>query len=70
MASNSISTLALKRDRQDQKLALAATKRLKTGRRGKLDATQLPTRYGSDNNADNLVDNDNAGSQVTGRPWT
>ena len=35
--------------------------------RNTLDATQLPTRYKTDNTLDN---NDNSGGLVTGRPWT
>lgn len=71
MAANGISTLTYKRDRQDAKLAAAATKRANTGRRNTLDATQLPTRYGvGDNSADAIVDNPNAGGLVEGRPWT
>jgi|TARA_R110000803_G_scaffold73829_2_gene137740 hypothetical protein len=35
--------------------------------RNTLDATQLPTRYKTDNTLDN---NANSGGLVTGRPWT
>tara|TARA_B100000902_G_scaffold368431_1_gene391767 strand:- start:49 stop:312 length:264 start_codon:yes stop_codon:yes gene_type:complete len=35
--------------------------------RNVLDATQLPTRYKTDNTLD---DNANTGGLVTGRPWT
>jgi hypothetical protein len=70
MAANGISTLPLKRDRQDAKLAAAAAKRGTTGRRDTLDVTQLPTRYPAGNNTDPLVDNPNAGGLVDGRPWT
>lgn len=72
MAANNISTLQYKRDRQDQKLAAAATKRQNDGKsRYTLDIDQLPTRYGiNSNDADDIVDNPNTGGLVTGRPWT
>lgn len=73
MAANNISTLQYKRDRQDQKLALAATKREnETPQRPYiLDANLLPTRYGiNSNDADDIVDNPNTGGLVLGRPWT
>ena len=64
MAANGISTLALKRDRQDQKLALANADRaarnvLEPGRYADVtaDATQLPTRYNASSNTGALVDN-------------
>jgi len=71
MATNSISTLEFKRQRQDAKLAAAAIKRASTGRRSTLDVTQLPTQYAvGDNDTNNVVDNANAGGLVTGRPWS
>jgi hypothetical protein len=70
MAANGISTLALKRDRQNAKLAAAATARLASGRRNTLDNTQLPTLYNATSNAGALVDNPNVGGLVAGRPWT
>lgn len=71
MASNGISTLAFKRDRQNAKLAAASAKRATTERRSTLDATQLPTQYGVDSNAaEDIVDNENSGGLQTGRPWT
>ena len=70
MAANGISTLALKRDRQNAKLAAASTKRNSTGRRFTLDNTQLPTLYNATSNAGALVDNPNVGGLVAGRPWT
>jgi hypothetical protein len=76
MAANGISTLALKRDRQDQKLALANADRaarnvLEPGRYADVtaDATQLPTRYNASSNTGALVDNPNSGGLVAGRPW-
>ena len=71
MAANGISTLPLKRDRQDAKLAAAATKRQADGKtRYTLDETQLPTLYNATSNTGELVDNENAGGLVEGRPWT
>ena len=77
MAANGISTLPLKRDRQDQKLLLANADRaarnvVEPGRYADVtaDATQLPTRYAvGDNNTNNVVDNDNIGGLKQGRPW-
>ena len=76
MAANGISTLALKRDRQDQKLALANSDRaarnvIESGRYADVaaDATQLPTRYNASSNTGALVDNANAGGLLPGRPW-
>jgi len=76
MAANGISTLALKRTRQDQKLALANADRaarnvLEPGRYADVtaDATQLPTRYNASSNTGALVDNPNSGGLVAGRPW-
>ena len=68
MAANGISTLALKRDRQDQKLTLANADRVarnavEAGRCTDVtaDATQLPTRYNAADNNGALVDNANTG---------
>jgi hypothetical protein len=76
MAANGISTLALKRDRQDQKLALANADRaarnaVEPGRYADVtaDATQLPTRYNASSNTGALVDNPNSGGLLPGRPW-
>lgn len=70
MAANGISTLQYKRDRQDAKLAAAAVKRGVDGDPNILDATQLPTRYGiNDNDASAIVDNPNVGGLQQGRPW-
>lgn len=71
MAANDISTLEFKRQRQEAKLALAATNRTASGRRANLDLTQLPTVYAPENNDTNaVVNNPNTGGLVTGRPWT
>ena len=70
MADNGISTLPLKRQRQEAKLAAAATKRAAEGRRATLDITQLPTVYATNTNTTSLViDNPNTGGLVYGRPW-
>lgn len=72
MSLNGISTLPTKRERQDAKLALAATDRQTDGNaRYTLDVTQLPTRYKvGDNDTADVVDNPNVGGLVQGRPWT
>jgi hypothetical protein len=66
MADNGISTLATKELKQKAKLDLAAAKRATDGNlRATYDITQLPTQY-DDND---VVDNENAGGLVVGRPW-
>ena len=76
MAANGISTVALKRDRQDQKLTLANADRaarnvVEPGRYTDVtaDATQLPTRYNATDNNGALVDNANSGGLQEGRPY-
>lgn len=76
MSANGIAQLALKRDRQDQKLALAETDRanrnsVDPGRYSDTtaDLTQLPTRYNATSNTGALDDNPNAGGLIQGRPW-
>ena len=67
MAANGISTLATKELKQKAKLDLAAAERAADGNaRATYDITQLPTQYSDDT----VVDNDNTGGLVTGRPWT
>jgi hypothetical protein len=67
MAANGISELATKELRQIAKLDLAATDRAAVGNpRATYDITQLPTQY-DDND---VVDNENTGGLVQGRPWT
>jgi hypothetical protein len=67
MALNGISELATKELKQKAKLDLAAAKRATDGNpRATYDITQLPTQY--DDNG--IVDNDNTGGLVEGRPWT
>ena len=77
MAQNGISTLQYKRDMQDQKLELAGTDRsdantVTPGRYAvtSADATELPTRYASnDNTHSNIIDNPNTGGLINGRPF-
>ena len=66
MAANGISDLPTKEDRQRAKLDLAASDRARVGNpRSVYVLEQLPTQY-SDND---VVDNDNIGGLVEGRPW-
>ena len=77
MAQNGISTLQYKRDRQDQKLALAGVDRTNSnsvtpGRYAVVspDATELPTRYASNNNDHaSIIINSNTGGLKQGRPF-
>lgn len=76
MATNGISTLALKRDRQDAKLAQALADRIRVnatdpGRytTDPADPTQLPTRYNATSNSGELENNPNVGGLLPGRPW-
>lgn len=67
MSSNGISHLSTRQQRQDAKLALAATKRQADGRRATLDKTELPNPYVGNN-----VEPDsepNVGGLMLGRPW-
>ena len=66
MASNGISTLTYKRDRQIAKLDAAATKRGET-----YTLTQLPTSYGVNSNAAaDIINHGNVGGLIQGRPWS
>lgn len=66
MADNGISTLATKEARQKAKLDLAAAKRAADGNaRSTYDITQLPTQY----DGNNIIDNQNFGGLIQGRPW-
>ena len=76
VSANGIAQLALKRARQDAKLALAETDRanrntVQPGRYSDTtaDASQLPTRYNASSNTGTLVDNANTGGLKQGRPW-
>ena len=67
MSANGIAHLSTRQQRQDAKLALAATKRAADGRRSTLDKTELPNPYnGNDVDPD---ENANTGGLVLGRPW-
>jgi hypothetical protein len=85
MSANGISDLSTKQLKQEAKLAIATAKRqgkivadngsisgaidsTKNYYRARrvLDSTQLPTLY----SGDTVVDNDNVGGLVEGRPWT
>jgi len=70
MAANGISTLPLKRDRQEAKLTLATANRTASGRPDTLTLTDLPTLYDPVSNSNPLVDNPNPGGLVPGRPWS
>jgi len=66
MAANGISSLATKEARQKAKLDLAASDRARVGNpRSTYVLEQLPTQY----SGDDIVDNDNIGGLVEGRPW-
>ena len=69
MSSNGISHLQYKRQRQEQKLKLAAEKRAATGKRSTLKKGLMPTLYTpSDNDSGNLKQI-TTGSLKSGRPW-
>jgi hypothetical protein len=66
MSANGISHLATKQARQKAKLDLSAAKRASQGNpRATYDLSELPTQY----SGNNIVDNDNTGGLVHGRPW-
>lgn len=66
MSANGIAWLPTKEDRQKAKLELAASKRATDGNlRAEYDITQLPTQY----SGNDILDNNNAGGLVLGRPW-
>lgn len=71
MSANGISTLPTKRERQIAKLDLAAQDRATAGNpRSTYVLDQLPTVYAiGDNDTADVVDNENAGGLVVGRPW-
>ncbi len=69
MSKNGISHLQYKRQRQEQKLKLAAEKRAATGKRSTLKKGLMPTLYTpSDNDSSNLKQI-TTGSLKSGRPW-
>lgn len=71
MSINGIAHLPTKRERQNAKLALAATDRAADGNlRATYDESQLPTLYkAGDNDTRDVVNNPNPGGLVYGRPW-
>ena len=72
MSANGISHLPNKRQRQEQKLALAATKRANEGKRSTLKKAQMPTLYssGGKNNAEDPKLMQDGNTPLTpGRPW-
>ena len=69
MSSNGISHLEFKRQRQEQKLKLAATKRAATGKRSTLKKGLMPTLYQAGNNDTSKKKQIETGTLTTGRPW-
>ena len=65
MSSNGISHLQYKRQRQEQKLKLAAEKRAATGKRSTLKKGLMPTLYtAGDNDTANVFPQDGAAQNV------
>ena len=69
MSSNGISHLEFKRQRQEQKLKLAASKRAATGKRSTLKKGLMPTLYQAGNNDTSKKKQIETGTLTTGRPW-
>ena len=69
MSSNGISHLEFKRQRQEQKLKLAAEKRAATGKRSTLKKGLVPTLYTPGNNDSGTLKQITTGTLKTGRPW-
>ena len=69
MSSNGISHLQYKRQRQEQKLKLAAEKRAATGKRSTLKKGNMPTLYTPSNNDTNKKIQVTTGDLTPGRPW-
>tara|TARA_A100001015_G_scaffold115519_1_gene128275 strand:- start:3947 stop:4159 length:213 start_codon:yes stop_codon:yes gene_type:complete len=69
MSSNGISHLEFKRQRQEQKLKLAAEKRAATGKRSTLKKGLMPTLYQAGNNDTSKKKQIETGTLTTGRPW-
>ena len=69
MSSNGISHLQYKRQRQEQKLKLAAEKRAATGKRSTLKKGLMPTLYTPSNNDSSNLKQITTGSLKSGRPW-
>ena len=70
MSDNGISHLQYKRQRQEQKLKLAAEKRAATGKRSTLKKGLVPTLYTPSNNDSSKLKKITTGTLKTGRPWT
>ena len=70
MSDNGISHLTYKRQRQEQKLKLAAEKRAATGKRSTLKKGLMPTMYQAGNNDTSKKKEITTGTLKTGRPWT
>tara|TARA_B100000886_G_C20410558_1_gene486824 strand:- start:1211 stop:1423 length:213 start_codon:yes stop_codon:yes gene_type:complete len=69
MSSNGISHLQYKRQRQEQKLKLAAEKRAATGKRSTLKKGLMPTMYLAGNNDTEKKISVTTGELKPGRPW-
>ena len=70
MSANGISHLTYKRQRQEQKLKLAAEKRAATGKRSTLKKGLVPTLYTPSNNDSGKLKQITTGTLKAGRPWT
>ncbi len=69
MSDNGISHLQYKRQRQEQKLKLAAEKRAATGKRSTLKKGLMPTLYQAGNNDTSKKKQIETGTLKAGRPW-
>ena len=69
MSANGISHLQYKRQRQEQKLKLAAEKRAATGKRATLKKGFMPTMYQAGNNDTEQKKQITNGELTPGRPW-
>ncbi len=70
MSANGISHLQYKRQRQEQKLKLAAEKRAATGKRSTLKKGLMPTLYTAGDNSTANKKAITTTSLKAGRPWT
>jgi hypothetical protein len=70
MSANGISHLTYKRQRQEQKLKLAAERRAATGKRSTLKKGLMPTLYTASENDTSKKKQITTGTLKTGRPWT
>ena len=69
MSDNGISHLQYKRQRQEQKLKLAAEKRAATGKRSTLKKGLMPTLYTAGDNDTAHTKKITIGTLKAGRPW-